>query len=291
MKRLVWLLLFSLLLSLCSLGLAQFPRTLTDDLGRVVSLKAAPVRVVSLLPSLTETVCALNVCGRLVGVDDFSNFPQSVTRLPRVGGYFNPNLEAMVALKPDLVLVSVYGKLYEQLEAAGVQTFAVRTESYDDIFRSTRLLGRLLGVEAQAERLVAQIQAQIYAVETRAAKAAERPTVYYEIDPTPYSVGPNSFIGTLIAKARGVNIIPRELGDFPQVSPELVVQKNPAVIALTHPGAADLAKRAGWAGVRAVQNRRVCSFAGEQADLLSRPGPRVAQGLGLLVGCFHPNLR
>ncbi|WP_337867916.1 ABC transporter substrate-binding protein [Meiothermus sp.] len=292
MKRSIWLLLLTLSFALLTSGLAQsFPRTLTDDLGRSVTLKAAPQRIVAMLPSVSETVCALNACGRLVGVDDFSDFPEQVRRLPKVGGYFNPNLEAILALKPDLVIVSVYGKLHEGLERAGVASFAVKPETYDDIFRTTRLLGRVLGLEAQAERLVAQIQREVYAVETRAAKATQRPTVYYEIDPTPYTVGPESFIGVLIAKARGQNIIPKELGSFPQISPELVVQKNPAIIVLTHPGAADLRKRAGWGNLRAVQANRICSFVGESDNLLSRPGPRVAQGLQLLVGCFHPNLR
>jgi len=291
MKRIVLWLFLLLSLQLSALGWAQFPRTLTDDLGRSITLKAAPQRIVTLLPSVTETLCAMNACGRLVGVDDFSDFPEQVKRLPKVGGYFNPNLEAMVALKPDLVIVSVYGKLHEALEKAGVATFAIKPESYDDIFRTTRLLGRVLGQEAQAERVVARIQQEIYAVESKAAKASARPTVYYEIDPTPYTVGPDSFIGVLIAKARGQNIVPRELGLFPQISPELVVQKNPEVIVLTHPGAADLPRRAGWGNLAAIRNKRVCAFSGEQDNLLSRPGPRVAQGLQLLVGCFHPSLR
>lgn len=292
MKRSFWLLLLALSFALLAPGLAQpFPRTLTDDLGRSITLKAAPQRIVALLPSVTETVCALNACGRLVGVDDYSDFPEQVKRLPKVGGLYNPNLEAILALKPDLVIVSVYGKLHEGLERAGVASLAVKPETYDDIFRTTRLLGRVLGLEAQAERLVAQIQREVYAVESRAAKAAQRPTVYYEIDPTPYTVGPESFIGVLITKARGQNIIPKELGLFPQISPELVVQKNPAVIVLTHPGAADLPKRPGWAGVAAIRNQRICTFTGQQDNLLSRPGPRVAQGLQLLVGCFHPELR
>ena len=289
-KRLIWLLILVFGYSLG--GLAQsFPRTLTDDLGRSVTLKAAPQRIVVMLPSVTETVCALNACERLVGVDDYSDFPEQVRRLPKMGGLLNPNPEAILALKPDLVIASVYGKLHEGLERAGVTTFAVKPETYQDIFRTTRLLGRALGLEAQAERLVAQIQREVYAVESRAAKATERPTVYYEIDPTPYTVGPESFIGVLISKARGQNIIPKELGLFPQISPELVVQKNPQVIVLTHPGAADLPKRPGWSGLAAIRNQRVCSFAGQQDNLLSRPGPRVAQGLQLLVGCFHPELR
>lgn len=291
-NRFVWLLFLAISYPLWAIGLAQpYPRTLTDDLGRSVTLKAAPQRIVTLLPSVTETLCAMNACGRLVGVDDFSDFPEAVKRLPKVGGYFNPNLEAMVALKPDLVLVSIYGKLHESLEKVGIPSFAIKAETYDDIFRSTRLLGRVLGLESQAERLVARIQQEVYAVESRAAKATARPTVYYEIDPTPYTVGPDSFIGVLITKARGQNIVPRELGPFPQISPELVVQKNPAIIVLTHPGAADLPKRAGWSNLAAIRNKRICAYTGEQDNLLSRPGPRVARGLQLLVGCFHPDLR
>jgi len=291
MRRIVLWLFLLLGLQLSLSGWAQFPRTLTDDLGRSITLKAAPQRIVAMLPSVTETLCAMNACGRLVGVDDFSDFPEQVRRLPKMGGLINPNLEAIVALKPDLVIVSVYGKLHEGLERAGIASFAVRPETYEDIFRTTRLLGQVLGQEAQAERVIARIQQEVYAIESKAAKAAARPTVYYEIDPTPFTVGPDSFIGVLITKARGQNIIPKELGLFPKISPELVVQKNPEVIVLTHPGAADLPRRAGWGNLAAIRNRRVCAFAGEQTNLLSRPGPRVAQGLQLLVGCFHPSLR
>jgi len=288
MKKIIWFLLLALSAQLSALSLAQYPRTLTDDLGRAVTLKAAPKRIVAMLPSLTETICAMNACGRLVGVDDYSNFPQAVSKLPKVGGLYNPNLEAILALKPDLVLVSVYGKLQDALEKAGIQTFALKIESYDDIARTTRLLGQILDLRSEAESLVARIQQQVYAVETKAATTKDRPTVYYEIDPTPYTVGPDSFIGVLIAKARGINIVPKELGAFPQISPELVVQKNPAVIVITHPGLADLKKRAGWSGLKAIQTGRICDFSSPaDDDVLSRPGPRVAEGLKLLVACFH----
>jgi iron complex transport system substrate-binding protein len=289
MKRFVWFLFLAIGYALLATGLAQqFPRTLTDDLGRTITLQAAPQRLVVMLPSATEKVCALNACGRLVGVDNFSDYPAEIRRLPRLGGLFDPNPEAIVALRPDLVILSVHGRLHETLERAGVTTFAVRTERYEDIFRVTRLLGQALGQEAQAERLVARIQREVYQVASRAARSPSRPSVYYEIDPTPFTVGPDSFIGVLITKARGQNIIPRELGLFPQISPELVVRRNPEVIVLTHPGAAELPRRPGWAGLQAVRAGRICSFTGQASNKLSRPGPRVAQGLELLVNCFHP---
>lgn len=179
-----------------------FPLTLQDDLGRTVTLQAPPKRIVTMLPSVTETVCALGACDRIVATDDYSDWPESVKRLPKAGGLYNPNPELIVSLKPDLVLVSKYGRLYETLERAGLTVYAVRTETYEDIFKTVRTLGGF-GPEAEAERLVAQIQKEVYQEEARAAKARSRPRVYYEIDPTPYTVGPESFIGVLISKARG----------------------------------------------------------------------------------------
>jgi iron complex transport system substrate-binding protein len=211
-----------------------------------------------------------------------------VKRLPKAGGLYNPNPELIVSRKPDLVLVSKYGKLYETLERAGLTVYAVRTETYEDIFKTVRALGRLLGLPSEAERLVAQIQKEVYGEEARAAKAKGRPRVYYEIDPTPYTVGPESFIGVLIAKARGVNIVPKELGLFPKISPEFVLEKNPEVIVATYPGALEtIRKRPGWDRIAAVRQGRICVYTGEEDNLLSRPGPRVAQGLRLLVDCFH----
>ncbi|WP_337844726.1 ABC transporter substrate-binding protein [Thermus sp.] len=265
-----------------------FPLTVTDDLGRTVTLKAPPKRIVAMLPSVTETVCALGACDRLVATDDYSDWPEGVKRLPKAGGLYNPNPELILSLKPDLVLVSKYGRLYETLERAGLTVYAVRTETYEDIFKTVRALGKLLGLEAQAERLVAQIQKEVYQEEARAAKAQGRPRVYYEIDPTPYTVGPESFIGVLIAKARGMNIVPKELGLFPKITPEFVVEKNPEVIAATYPEAEKTIRaRPGWSRIRAVQTGRICVFTGGEDSLLSRPGPRVAQGLRLLVDCFH----
>ena len=282
MKRL--LAAFSVLLALAF----AFPLTLQDDLGRTVTLKAPPKRIVTMLPSVTETVCALGACDRIVATDDYSDWPEAVKRLPKAGGLYNPNPELIVSLKPDLVLVSKYGRLYETLERAGLTVYVVKTETYEDIFRTVRTLGRLLGLEAEAERLVAQIQKEVYQEEARAAKARSRPRVYYEIDPTPYTVGPESFIGVLISKARGVNIVPKELGLFPKISPEFVVEKDPEVIVAPYPNALEtIRSRPGWSRIQAVRTGRICVYTGGEDSLLSRPGPRVAQGLRLLVDCFH----
>ncbi len=286
-----------LVLVLWFLGLAlatSYPLAVTDALGRRVRIDREPRRIVVMLPSATETLCAIGACDRVVGTDDYSNWPPEVRGRPKLGGLYNPNVEKIVALKPDLVVASKYGKLAEKLAQVGIPVYAVKTETYDDIFQTARELGRLVNREANAEALIARIRAQVYALESKAAKAKTRPTVYYEIDATPYTVGPNSFIGVLIQKARGRNIVPPELGLFPKISPELVVAKNPEVIVLGDaPYGVTFEKimaRPGWAGIRAIRNHRVCELTKAETDVVHRPGPRVAEGLEVLIRCIHPEV-
>ena len=290
MKKFVFLLalLFSLALA------TSYPLVVTDDLGRTLTIPAEPRRIVAMLPSATETLCALGACDRIVATDDYSNWPAEAAAKPKAGGLYNPNVELIASFEPDLVITSKYGKLTEALEKLGLATYAVNTQTYEDIFRTARNLGALVNREAEAEALVARINREVYALESLAAKAKARPTVYYEIDATPYTVGPGSFIGVLIAKARGVNVIPAELGLFPKISPELVVEKNPEVIVLGDAphgvSAAKIAERPGWAALQAVQKGRVCELTKAQTDVVHRPGPRVAEGLKTLIACLHPGL-
>jgi len=286
---------FLFLVFLYSLALAtSYPLVVGDDLGRRITIVAEPQRIVVMLPSATETLCSVGACDKIVATDDYSNWPPEAAEKPKAGGLYDPNVELIASFEPDLVILSPYGKLAAALEKLGITTYAVNTQTYDDIFRTARDLGRLVNREAEAEALVASINQQVYALETQAAKAAGRPTVYYEIDATPYTVGPDSFIGTLIKKARGQNIIPAELGLFPKISPELVVEKDPEVIILGDApygvSAAKIAERPGWAGIRAVREGRVCELTKEQTDVAHRPGPRVAEGLKVLINCIHPGL-
>ncbi len=279
-----------LLAATTSAAATTYPLTLTDDLGRKVILQAEPRRVVSVLPSTTETLCALGLCERLVGVDDYSDFPASVSKLPKVGGLYNPNIEAMVSLKPDLVVVSKYGKLAESLAAAGITVLAVNPETYDEVFSKTLVLGRVMNREAQAKILVIQMRRDIAKIEILTKNAVRKPTAYYEVDPTPYTVGPNSFIGVLLGKAGAVNIIPASLGDFPKISPELVVQQNPQLIL-----GVDLATakaRPGWANIAAVKSGRVTAIVPGSAldNLLTRPGPRLPLALAALAKIVHPEM-
>ncbi|MBB5236083.1 ABC transporter substrate-binding protein [Deinococcus budaensis] len=278
----------SLLALLPTAAATIYPLTLTDDLGRKVTLKAEPGRIISMVPGHSETLCAVGACGKLVGVDRYSDYPQQVARLPKVGDLFAPDVEAMVALRPDLVLVSQYSKLEGPLTQAGIPVFALDMEKYDEVFSKTLTLGRVVNREAQARALTLNMRREIARVEILTKNAVRKPTTYLEIDPTPYSVGPNSFMGVLLGKAGARNIVPAALGDFPKVDPELIVKANPQLMLGLDRRAA--AARPGWAGLQAVRTGRVLDIPKDLNTILSRPGPRMPQALRGLARLVHPEL-
>jgi iron complex transport system substrate-binding protein len=291
LKKILFVLISSLVLAAPTfLGQAlatSYPLTIKDDLDRNVVIKSEPKRIIALLPSHTETVYALGAGSSMVGRDAYSDFPAQVLELPKVGDLYNPNIEAIVALKPDLVLNSEYGELTPKLEKAGITVWSGSAQTFDDVFETITVMGKILNREASATSLNAKMKADIREIET-VTKAVKKVSVYYEIDPTPYTVGPSSFLGVLLTKAGGANIIPKELGDFPKISPELVVKANPScIIGLS---AADASKRPGWASLNAILNSRVFQLTPEQDNLVSRPGPRLAQGLRVLAKILHPTL-
>ena len=274
-----------------------YPLTVTDELGRAVTLTSEPTRIVSMLPSDTETLCAMNACDKLVGVDTFSNYPEEVAALPKLGGGLTgveggPDVEAIVALEPDLVFVSEYGELAQLLSDAGLTVYAGSPQTVEDTFTFFGVVGELVNRETQAALLVGRVRGEIEAV---AALTSALPTksVYYEIDPTPYSVGPDSFIGVLLAKAGGETVSPAELGDFPQLDPEFVVAADPEIIILSDApseSATTLAARPGWAGLSALTSGQVFELSDAQGEFVSRPGPRMADTVKLFASFLHPGL-
>ncbi len=266
-----------------------YPYTVTDDLGFEVTLTAEPTRVVAMIPSHTETLCALNACDKLVGVDTYSNFPASIKELPKLGSAFEPNLEAIVALNPDLVLVDESSDLAGALRQLGIPVYAGTAQTFGEVFQKFTVLGALLNRETEAALLSGRVQGRIRAIRERA-EGLEPVSVYYEIDPTPYSVGPNSFIGVLLSRAGGQNIVAAGLGDFPQLDPEYIVAADPEVIITSEGDAATLPERPGWAGIDAVKNERVVPTDSVINDAISRPGPRIGDAVAFFARALHPSV-
>lgn len=256
-----------------------------DDRGVTITLPRSPQRIVSLLPSLTETVCELGACQRLVGVDRYSNHPAAVRALPQVGGGLDPSIEAIVALRPDLVLMSTTSRAATRLESLGVKVVALEPRTAAGVQRVLEKIGHVLEVP-DAQRIWRVIDAGVSAAAQSLPPGARRTRVYFEVNAGPYAAGTSSFIGEVLTRLRVGNIVGPELGPFPKINPEFVVRANPDLIMIGDRNAQGLEQRPGWSGVRAVREGRICRFTPEQADVLVRPGPRMAEAARLMARCI-----
>ncbi len=278
-----WLCLAALLAWATALQAADL--RITDDRGVTVALPQAPQRIVSLLPSLTETVCELGQCHRLVGVDRYSNHPASVQTLPQVGGGIDPNIEAIVALRPDVVLMATSARGAPRLESLGLKVLAIEPKNAADVQRTLDRMGTLLGVP-DAARIWRAIDAGVSAAAQSLPPGARGLRVYYEASAGGYAAGPSSFIGEVMARLGLRNIVAPGLGPFPRINPEHVVRADPDLILIGARNAHGMEQRPGWSGLRALRERRVCVFSEAESDVLVRPGPRMAEAARLLARCI-----
>ena len=263
----------------------------TDQRGVTVSFVQSPLRIVSLLPSLTESVCALGHCERLVGVDRYSNYPASVARLPQLGGGLDPSIEAVVAARPDVVLMAVSSRAGSRLEALGLKVVALEPKNHADVQRVLAVLGQMLAVppEVGADRLWQEIDSAVTAAAQSIPPAARNTRVYFEVSRGPYGAGESSFIGETLTRLGVKNVIPAALGPFPRLNPEFVVRANPDLIMLGERSLKASTPYPGWSQLKAVRANRLCLFSVAESDLLVRPGPRMAQAARLLADCVIAN--
>lgn len=258
-----------------------------DDRGVRQTFAAAPQRIVSMLPSLTESVCALGACDRLVGVDRFSNWPAQVTALPKLGGLEDARIEAIVALRPDLVLGSTAARSLDRLEALGLKVLRLRSDSHADVRRSLALLAAVLGRPDQAERVWSAIERDLAAAAARVPPGLRGARVYFEIGGGPYAGGRSSFIGETLARLGLVNIAPEALGPFPKLNPEFVLRAGPEIVMGLQQEAAAMAQRPGWDRLPALQQGRRCALPEPQYELMVRPGPRLGEAAARLADCLQ----
>jgi iron complex transport system substrate-binding protein len=278
------------LILLCLATLQARALQVTDDRGIAVTLARPPQRVVTLLPSLTEAVCELGACARLVGVDNFSNWPPQVRALPRVGGLEDASIEMIVALKPDVVFLSATSRTIGRLESLGVKVIAIEVKTLADVRRVLGTIGQAIGVGGAA-RVWERLDAGVDAAARTLPAGLRGTTVYFEINNAPVAASESSFIGELLARVGAANVVPGRLGPYPKLNPELVVRADPQVIMVADRHARALDNRPGWDRIRAVREGRVCMFTADQADVLVRPGPRMAEAVQLMVECLQGRLK
>jgi iron complex transport system substrate-binding protein len=282
----------TILLCLAVAPLAQALQ-LTDDRGVTISFAHTPQRIVSLLPSLTESVCALGQCQRLVGVDRYSDYPASVRSLPQLGGGIDPNIEGIVALRPDVVILATSSRAGLRLESLGIKVVALEPKNHADVRRVLSQLGVLLAIApAQgAERLWRSIDSGVTAAAQSLSAQAKKTRVYFEVNRGPYAAGEASFIGQTMSRLGVKNVVPAALGPFPLLNPEFVVRANPDVIMIGNSSMEAMVPYPGWTSIKAVREQRICVFTAEESEVLVRPGPRMDEAARIMAKCLQDKAR
>ncbi|MDP2948867.1 MAG: ABC transporter substrate-binding protein [Chloroflexota bacterium] len=276
-----------------------FPMTMTDSLGRKSTIATAPRRIVSLAPSNTEVLFAVGAGDLVVGVTKFCNYPAEARAREQVGGFSAKTIsvEKVVSLKPDLVFSAgkIQQPVIEALEQAGIPVVSLDANSFNEVYANIELVGRVTGRQQEAARVVGEMKERVAQVQKKAAGVPKekRLAVFYEVWDEPLmTAGPGTFIGQMIDLAGGVSVFSDVTESWPQVSAEEVVKRNPAVILGpdTHGDKLTpekVAQRSGWSRIGAVSSGRIYLLNG---DIISRAGPRLADGLEAVAKALYPEL-
>ena len=275
-----------------------YPLTLTDDAGRHVTLTAAPTRIVSLAPSNTEIVCAIDACDGLVGVTDFDDYPTQVTDVTHVVISAVVDVEKVVATQPQLILAAgnelTPSAVIDQLTQLGYPVLSLYPHSLDEVYEDIALVGKALDRQVDASSLVASMKTRADAV-AAAVASAPKPRTFYEVgvfEGSIYTAGKDSFLASLISTAGGDPITGDakstaiQLEDLIAADPELILLGDAAYDVSITP--ASVATRAGWSDMTAVSTGRIVIM--DQDEVITRPGPRIIDGLEALARAIHPDL-
>lgn len=275
------------------------PMMLIDGLGRTVTLEGPAQKIVSLAASNTEILFAIGAGPQVVGRDEFSDYPAEVKDIPSVGGSFGEySTETILSLEPDLVLAAEINppELVQSLEDLGLTVYYLKNPlTLEGMYANLQILGALSGHIMEATQLMGSLQARVAAVDQKVAGASDQPLVFYELDSTdpaaPYTAGPGTFVDLLIQRAGGRNVGGSLSSTWVQISVEELISQNPDIILLGDSAygvtVESVGERAGWDVIAAVQNGQVFPF---DDNLVSRPGPRLVDGLEELAKLIHPEL-
>ena len=278
-------------------GAQSGPGTITDDSGRQVHLDSAPARIVSHVPSITETLFALGLGDKLVADSEYCDYPEAAKTKPKIGGYFTPNIEEIVAMKPDLVLTDGYvPELVTKLDSLGIPIAVINPKDIDSVLTDIELLGNVTGRQKEAKELTDDMKKRIDAV-VNTVSSTSRPSVFYVFDATdttkPWTAGPGSFVDALISLAGGKNVAASASDPWIQFNMEELVNSNPDIILVdSHMGTAvispeELRELPGWQDMTAVKEKWIYTIDG---DLVNRSGPRIIEGLEEMAEILHPDL-
>ena len=290
---------------------SRYPISVTDALGRSVTIMHRPARIVSTAPSITEVLFLIGAGKQVVGVDEFSNYPPEVQQLKKngtikvVGGFSTLNIEAILKLRPDLVVMTsgVQLRYAKELSDMGIAVYVIKTESLSDIFEDILTLGLITSHQDRAVKVVQEMSTIILKARERVLNylnqtGGKKVRVYYEIYPDYWTIGSGSFINDLLQLAGGINIFSNITHPYFVASPESIVKANPEVILVNYnygqfgpPSklVQRLRSRPGWSNLTAFKEGRIYVISTELEDIIDRPGPRAALAVDALAHILYPN--
>jgi cobalamin transport system substrate-binding protein len=275
-----------------------FPMTVTDSLGRKVTFARPPRRIISIAPKNTELLFAIGAGDQVVGVTSYCNYPPEARTRPQVGGFAakSLSLENIVDLEPDLVVTAdeIHGSIIEELNRLGIASLALGGQSFDELYAELTQLGKISGHAPEANRLVDELKGRVDAIvrTVRTIPAEQRVTVFYQTWDQPLmAAGPASFAGRMIDICGGNNMIRDKDARYPQISQEILLERNPDVIfgptmTTSHLDPETISAQPGWSGIAAVRNKRIYLIDG---DLISRCGPRLVDALEIMAHLLYPD--
>jgi iron complex transport system substrate-binding protein len=277
---------------------AEVPESVSvvDDAGRTVEIVSNPQRLISLAPSNTEILFALGLGDKVVGVTDFCNYPEEAKSIEQIGSYFDPSIEKIFSLSPDLVLaITGLPEVIAKLEELGIPALILDPSDLEGVLANIQLVGKATGAEKEAEALVSEMRGRIAVVTEKASEVKERPRVFCEIDATdpskPWASGPGSFMDAMIRLSGGTNVAADAESPWPQLSAEEIIAKDPGIVILADSKygvtAESVKERHGWEVITAVKEGAIYDI---DDDLISRPGPRIVDGLEAVARIIHPEL-
>ncbi len=268
--------------------------TIVDDYGYIVNLTSTPNRIISLAPSNTEILFAVGAGDQVVGVTDYCDYPYNFTawieagNMTSIGNYWHPAIEPIVALNPDLILASgsASDEAAAKLRNLGYNVLVLDAKNLNGVLNDLYIVGKATGHSDEAAALVSSYRERIDTIAANVANATTTPKLYYETWSDPLmSAGPNTFVSDLFSIAGGANIFDDAASEWPVVSSDSVITKNPdIIISYDDPG---FATRAGWSSINAIKNNQIYAM---PSSIFSRPGPRLVDALEDLAQIIHPEI-
>jgi iron complex transport system substrate-binding protein len=277
---------------------AAFPVSIKDALNNNVVIKQRPEKIVSLIPSNTEITYALGLGNEVVGVSDFDNYPKDVKTKEKIGGQ-EMNLEKIISLKPDLVLAQASSALnskegLQQLRDAGIKVLVVNdAQNFEQVYASIDMIGKATGEKKNANKIIKGMKEKLAEIKAKAGKIKERKKVLVEVSPAPdiYTPGKDTFMGDMLTAINAENIAKDQKG-WVKIDQEAMIKRNPDVIITTYGyyvknPVKQVLSRTGWQNVNAVKNKQVIDV---NSDIVTRPGPRIVEGVEELAKAVYPKV-